>query len=494
VALPQQFGRYRIIRQIGRGGMGSVYLAHDTQLDRLVALKVPHFHADDGPQVVERFLREARAAATIDHPSICPVYDAGEIDGTHYVTMAYIDGRPLSDLIQRGRPLPPRSAAVLVRKLALALHEAHRRGIIHRDLKPSNVMVKRRREPVVMDFGLARRTHQDDARLTRSGAILGTPAYMAPEQVQGDTGALGPACDIYSLAVILFELLTRQLPFQGPTPAVLAQVLTREPPSPGQLRPDLDPGLDEICRRAMARRPEDRFASMADLAAALGRYLKTKPEPQPDAGERAAGSGETGPSPVASHPVPAAPAVGARPGLPAVTAESPRGGLVRLAIFVAVAGLAALAAYFMLVPARPTRSLIVLPIEAPADDPELQALAGSLTDVIVADSSLIGRLKGAAPADSARAAAAGSPAEAGRRLGAAAVLTGKLARHGDRMTLQVQLIDVQTSRVLWRDESYQAVAGHNGWIVGDWAPLIAADVRRKLDATEAHLSLCEWLR
>jgi predicted Ser/Thr protein kinase len=280
-ALPEQFGRYRIIKQIGKGGMGSVYLAHDTQLDRSVALKVPHFKDDDGPEVLERFTREARAAATLDHPNICKVYDVSEINGIRYVTMAYIEGRRLSDLIESGKALPPRSVAALVRKLALALQEAHRHGVIHRDLKPSNVMVNQRREPVIMDFGLARRMHQDDIRLTKSGALMGTPAYMAPEQVSGDVEAMGPCCDIYSLGVVLYELLTAQLPFQGPTAAVLGQIMTQEPPPPSRARPELDPTLDLICQKAMAKKVENRFRSMGEFATALGHCLKAERGSQP---------------------------------------------------------------------------------------------------------------------------------------------------------------------------------------------------------------------
>ena len=189
-ALPEQFGRYRVGKVLGRGGMGAVYLAHDTELDRPVALKVPHFARTGSSGARERFLREARAAAALSHPNICPVYDVGAIDSVPYLTMAYIEGRPLSDLVRSG-PLPLNQAAVLVRQMALALEEAHQRGIIHRDLKPSNVMLNHRDEPIIMDFGLARLTTSADARLTAAGQMLGTPAYMPPEQVNGELGHNG---------------------------------------------------------------------------------------------------------------------------------------------------------------------------------------------------------------------------------------------------------------------------------------------------------------
>jgi hypothetical protein len=256
--------------------MGSVYLAHDTQLDRPVALKVPHFEAREGSQVLARFYREARAAATILHPNICPLHDVGEVDGTPYLTMAYVEGKALSDFA-RARPLTARQTALLVRKLALALQEAHIRGVIHRDLKPSNVMIDKRGEPMIMDFGLARRSRQGDERLTQQGATLGTPAYMAPEQISADRDAVGPACDIYSLGVILYELLTGRLPFQGDVMAMLAQVLMDEPPPPSEVRPGIDPQLEAICLKAMAKKAEGRYRSMAELAAALTDHLRNKP-------------------------------------------------------------------------------------------------------------------------------------------------------------------------------------------------------------------------
>jgi serine/threonine protein kinase len=283
--LPEQFGRYRITRLIGEGGMGAVYLARDTQLDRDVALKIPQFGDNGSSGLLDRFYQEARAAATVQHPNICPIFDVGEIDKIHYLTMAFIDGVPLEKWAVGEKAITIRQLAVLVRKIALAMHEAHKKGVIHRDLKPSNVMIDRRGEPIVMDFGLARRIQAGDQRLTQSGAIMGSPAYMAPEQVKGDQSAIGPASDIYALGVILYELLTHRLPFVGEDNlAVLAQVLLDEPPTPSSFRPDLDAALEVICLKAMAKKSENRHASMADLAAALQDYLRgspKQPEPKP---------------------------------------------------------------------------------------------------------------------------------------------------------------------------------------------------------------------
>lgn len=182
---------------------GTVYLAHDTSLDRPVAFKVPRLALDGDRKVLDRFYQEARAAATLEHPHLCPVYDVGEIDGTPYLTMAFVEGWPLSEVLSEGTLLDVRRVVTLVHQLAIALQEAHARGVIHRDLKPSNVMLNARGEPVVMDFGLARRSEPAAVRLTHNGSLVGTPAYMAPEQVQGQVDAQGPACDIYALGVIL---------------------------------------------------------------------------------------------------------------------------------------------------------------------------------------------------------------------------------------------------------------------------------------------------
>jgi hypothetical protein len=272
IPLPETFGRYRIVRKLGEGSMGTVYLAHDGHLDRQVALKVPRFAASDDLEVRQRFMSEARAAATIEHPNICPVYDVGEIDGTPYLTMAYLDGQPLSRLFQDPSPVPLRQVAALVGKLALALQEAHNHGIIHRDLKPSNIMINQRGEPVILDFGLARRLHKGDARLTLSGQPLGTPAYMSPEQVVGAVDVIGPSSDVYCLGVVLYQLLTRRLPFEGSVAEVLGQIVTRRPDPPSKYRSDLDPRLEAICLKALSKEVAGRYATMREFAAALAEY------------------------------------------------------------------------------------------------------------------------------------------------------------------------------------------------------------------------------
>ena len=280
IALPKQFGRYRILEQLGKGAMGAIYLVHDSQLGRRVALKVPHLRgggegATPDPTDLDRFYREARAAATLDHPNLCRVYDVGQIEGIPYLTMAYIKGRPLSKYIHRDRPMSQRRVALMVRKLAQALEEAHYNGVVHRDLKPSNIMVNARGDVIIMDFGLVWHIGAQQDRLTRVGLVVGTPMYMSPEQASGKVEAIGPGCDIYSLGVIMYELLTGRVPFEGPEAFVLGQVLFVEPPPPSTYRPDLDPRLEAICLKAIAKDLDQRYASMGELAMAVGDYLRS---------------------------------------------------------------------------------------------------------------------------------------------------------------------------------------------------------------------------
>lgn len=274
----ESFGRYELKKVLGEGAMGAVYLARDTQLNRDVALKVPKFDQKI-TQLIERFYREARAAATLTHPNICPVYDVGEHEGKHYITMAFVQGQPLSKYVGSG-PQPPRKAAGVIRKLAGALHEAHRHNVVHRDLKPANIMIDQRGEPIVMDFGLARHIDQaEDSRLTREGAIVGSPAYMSPEQIEGKPDKIGPGCDIFSLGVVMYELLTGKLPFQGEGSMVslIAEILTKDPDPVSSHQANVDPRLEAICMKAMAKDVADRYTSMEEMSNAIRKVLQARP-------------------------------------------------------------------------------------------------------------------------------------------------------------------------------------------------------------------------
>jgi formylglycine-generating enzyme required for sulfatase activity/serine/threonine protein kinase len=300
--LPEQFGRYRILKKLGAGGMGAVYLAEDTRLQRQVALKVPHFTPGTRAPVLERFQREARLAASIEHPNFCPVHDVDEIDGIHFFTMAYLEGTPLSDLLVEEQPWPQHQAVAMVRLLALAVGQLHAKGILHRDLKPANVMVRPSGEPVLMDFGLACSLTVDSERLTATGEVMGTLVYMPPEQLDGDRQRLGPATDLYSLGMILYKLLTGRLPFVGQPLHVVAQVGSRVPEPPSTRLFRLDSRLDAVCLKALAKKPEERFPDTSAFVATLDEVLRTPGEEHlkcPQCGKRLTVPAGTGNQPVA---------------------------------------------------------------------------------------------------------------------------------------------------------------------------------------------------
>jgi hypothetical protein len=268
--------RYEIRAVLGRGGMGTVYRAFDTQLQREVALKIPSVGPGDDPSFRERFFREARAVSRIRHPNICEVFDAGQSGEACYIAMALIEGQSLAARLQEG-PLDCRPAAELLLKLARALAAVHAAGVIHRDLKPQNVMLDRQGEPLLTDFGLARPL-QAEGQMTDSFSVLGTPAYMSPEQMRGQRATV--ASDIYGLGVILYQVLTGQPPFSGPLGELSLNVVRGNPPRPSRLRPEVDPALEGICLKAMAKRPADRYQSAEEFADALRCYLDGTPQPR----------------------------------------------------------------------------------------------------------------------------------------------------------------------------------------------------------------------
>jgi Protein kinase domain len=284
------FGDYELIEEIARGGMGVVYRAKQVSLDRTVALKMMRPGLLATEHEIRRFLSEARTAAGLHHPNIVAIHEVGEFDGLHYFSMDFVEGPNLSALI-RAWAISPVEAARYVQILAEAVHYAHTRGILHRDLKPSNVLVDANGCPCITDFGVARRLDQDlnpdnAAAATDSGAIVGTPAYMPPEQASGESSRITAASDVYSLGAILYELLTGQPPFRAATQLeTVRMVLETEPVRPGLLNPAVDTGIEAICLRCLAKDPAGRFQSAAELADDLKRCLDGEP-PQSRAAKR----------------------------------------------------------------------------------------------------------------------------------------------------------------------------------------------------------------
>jgi len=266
-------GRYRILRKLGSGGMASVYLAEDEELGRKVALKMlDDRHARDA-QFVERFKREARNAASLNHPRIVRIYDRGQAEGTYYIAMEYLDGPTLKEMLIRKGPTPPMTAVKFAREILSALGEAHRNQIVHRDIKPHNVLVGPGWNLKVTDFGIAR---SGASEMTETGSIVGTAQYLSPEQARGTP--VDQRSDLYSLGIVLYELLTGSVPFQGGAAVEIAMKhLSEIPAPPSTIRPEISSALDAVVMRALAKDPNDRYASAEEMDADLARVARGAP-------------------------------------------------------------------------------------------------------------------------------------------------------------------------------------------------------------------------
>lgn len=274
--LPRQFGDYELLEEIGRGGMGVVYRARQRSLDRVVALKMILRGATASPVDLARFRAEAESAGRLDHAHIVPVFEVGEINGQPYFSMKHVEGTTLARRLADG-PLDARAAVALLAPVARAIDAAHQAGVLHRDLKPSNILLDSEGRPFVSDFGLARRV-ETGSTMTQTGAIVGTPSYMAPEQAAGNRGSIGPATDVYGLGAVLYHLLTGRPVFQAATPVdTLFLVLEQEPLPPRLLNRQIDSDLEMIVLKCLEKSPAMRYASADALADDLEAYLASEP-------------------------------------------------------------------------------------------------------------------------------------------------------------------------------------------------------------------------
>jgi len=415
----QTISHYRIVEQLGAGGMGVVYKAHDSRLDRAVALKFLPEELAQQPQALDRLRREARAASTLNHPGICTIYDIGEQDGRAFIAMEFIDGMTLASHIH-GKPLPVQEILKLAIQITEALDAAHGEGIVHRDIKPANIFVTKRGQAKVLDFGLAKLIPKGvasaDADDSHSiiGIISGTPSYMSPEQVRGDD--LDPRTDIFSLGLSLYEMATGRQAFGGGTGgAIIEAVLTRPPVPVRSINPDIPPRLEEIIDKALEKDRDQRYQHAADMLVELQRL------------QRDTGSGEEG-----------AESLTPPTGRLSSTGRRSRTALVQTG---------------SLRPERVSKiidSLAVLPFENASRDPENEYLsdgiAGSLINILatvpklrVMAQSTVFRYKGREI----------DPQAVGRDLNVRAVLTGRMMQSGGSLRIGVELVDVATGTQLW---------------------------------------------
>lgn len=410
-------GRYEIIEELGRGGMGIVYKAMDNKLKRTVALKFLPFEWTYDPQAKERFVREAQAAAALDHPNICTVHEIDETEGRMFISMAFVDGESLKSLLDRGL-MAVDEAVGFGLQIAEGLREAHKKGIIHRDIKCANIMVTENGQAKIMDFGLAR--VKGGTLLTKEGMTLGTVAYMSPEQARGES--VDHRSDIWSLGVVLHEMLSGQLPFRGDHDQTVIYAILKEPPRPiSDLRPEIPASLEQIVGKALEKNPDERYQSVEDLIDDL-RSVSEGIEPE------------------------------------GIRARRRKARLLRTKRAVLYAGkpglailIAAAAVWFFMGRAQAVESIAVLPFENLSGDPGQEYFSDGMHEALITDLGQVGGLKRVIARSSVmRFKGTDVPlSQIAGELKVDRLITGAVLRSGNRVRVTAQLIDPATEAQQW---------------------------------------------
>src|SRR5882724_6817420 len=452
-----ELGDYELLEEIGRGGQGVVFRARQKSLNRTVALKVISLGQWASEAHLKRFRREAEAAASLDHPSIVPIYEVGERDGSCYFSMMFVEGGQLDEVVRR-KPMSIRQAAELIAKVARTVHYAHEHGIVHRDIKPGNILLDVKGEPHLTDFGLARLIETESA-MTRTLEVLGTPSYMAPEQAVGNNAQPTSATDVYGLGAVLYQLLTGQPPFAGGTTyETIKLLLDTEPRQPRLWNRRIGRDLSAICLKCLEKDPKRRYPSALALAEDLEHWLKHEPI-------RAKRSG------FFTH---ARKWMRRKPALAALIAS-----LIALA---AAMGWNLWKSELISRPA--TKGIAVLPFENLSHDPDNAYFADGIQEEILTRLASIADLKVISRTSTQRyESKPRNLPEIAKQLGVANILEGSVQKTADHVRVNVQLVNAQTDSHLWA-ETYDRKLTDIVGVESEIAKGIAASLQAKLTGRE----------
>ncbi len=450
------FGDYELLEQIGRGGQGVVFRARQKSLNRIVALKVIGLGNWATEAHLKRFRLEAEAAARLEHPGIVPIHEVGERDGSCYFSMKFVEGGQLDTVVRR-EAMPPRRAAELIAKVARTVHYAHEHGILHRDIKPGNILLDRKGEPHLTDFGLARLV-ESESTVTRTMEVLGTPSYMAPEQAAGNNAAIGSATDVYGLGAVLYQLLTGQPPFAGGTTYETIRLLCdTEPRNPRILNPKINRDLSTICLKCLEKDPKRRYSSALALAEDLERWLKHEP--------------------IAAR----------RTGLLTRSGKwmrrNPTSALLAASLVALIAAVGWNVWKSELIHRRVTTGIAVLPFENLSEEKENTAFADGVQDDILTKLAKIAALKVISRTSVMEYRGKRNVRQIGNDLRVSHVLEGSVRRAGTRLRLNAQLIDTRTDTHVWA-EQYDRDLNDLFAIQSEIAQKVAEQLRAKISAAE----------